>query len=218
MIPVTGTAAYKRSASAAINRIIASAARQNKTSKAKFEAPTNAFQYGMMICAADRNCGFMLYDQLPDVPVAPFDKDSKTILVNAMENTVRTNTVSITENMPSLEEIREYERKYKQADKNGFHSRNGGAPMFLRDELVDTKYLKDILAVLPTPHVYVNPDSMLKPILFCSRDVDFAVLMPIMPIGAVYGEDDFYSHNKYVNHPIHPENVFKNKSAIRYAL
>ena len=129
----------------------------------------------------------------------------------------RTSFTEITSYIPRLKQLRLYEKAYKTANENPCCMDGGGVPMFIGDDLVNTRYLYDLLKLLPDARVFVESDKMCHAIIFISC-AGRGMLIPILPLGAVNGEKEFKKNYGTVNPPRHPENVFYNKSLTRYTI
>lgn len=122
--------------------------------------------------------------------------------------------MDVTELVPDLKALREYEKIVRS--QNEYYKQHGiqGVPIFIGDDLVNTKYLIDVLALLPDAKVYVHDTKMCNPILVMSP-CGFGIIMPIHPLGAVNGVEEFEKNYPGINSPKNPANVFFNQTLTR---
>lgn len=160
-------------------------------------------------------CGVILTKGYFISGLPEINEEQKTIdLYKYYSNALNENHLNITEFVPDLKALREYEKIVRS--ENEYYKKHDikGAPIFIGDDIVNTKYLIDVLALLPGAQVYVNDTKMCKPILVTSP-CGFGIIMPIHPLGAMDSVEEFEKNYPGVNSPKNPVNVFFNQTLAR---
>ena len=161
---------------------------------------------------ANAYCGVYLFEghHIDGIPQCPDNKPTNECFSKIIDNLCDTNLMEITSDVPSIEEIKAYTSRVRKENRYYERKKICGAPMFIRDDLVNTRYLMDVMTILPNASVFVNPDYTCRPVLFRS-DYGMGVVLPILPLGAVDGWDEFCKNHPGVNNPHHFINVIFNK-------
>lgn len=164
---------------------------------------------------ANNYCGVILTKGYFISGLPEINEEQKTIdLYKYYSNALSANHLDVTELVPDLKALREYEKIVRS--QNEYYKQHGiqGVPIFIGDDLVNTKYLIDVLALLPDAKVYVHDTKMCNPILVMSP-CGFGIIMPIYPLGAVNGVEEFEKNYPGINSPKNPANVFFNQTLTR---
>lgn len=132
-----------------------------------------------------------------------------------VEKAERENTLEITSFVPTIRDIKEYEKQVNSKTSYYKDHQLKGIPIFIGDDFVNTDLLMNIMGMLPNARFYVDPERMTRPILLRS-EYGIGILLPIRPNGAVDDKGLFMANYPCTNLPKNPENVFYNESLTRY--
>ncbi len=200
---------------AAADRIINEMKRYNKTNKKS--VPVGYSLDGNYQMITNAHCGVYLFEghHIEGIPQCPDNKPTNECFPKIMDGLCENNLLEITSDVPSVKKIRAYTSIVRKGNPCYEREKFRGAPMFIRDDLVNTSYLMDIMTLLPNASVFVNQDYTCRPILFRS-DYGMGVVLPILPLGAVDGWDEFYKNYPGINEPRHFINVIFNKYHERF--
>lgn len=196
----------------AAKRIIKVIEWENK--RTKNDIPTGYWMDGKYQCISNPYCGALIYEghYIDGVPHNLYNRASVPIF-HIVDNAKSTCTYDISNFMPTVKGLKEYEisvRNVTDVYKRGF-----GVPIFIGDDLINTRYLIDMMQLLPDASFFVDPNEMCRPVLVKS-DYGVGVIMPIRPEGAVNGVEAFSKKYPCINYPTNPENVFFNKTLTRF--
>lgn len=199
----------------AAKRTLKTIERFNKTYKANH--PTGYWLEGNYQAIVNGYIGAYLFENhyIDGIPQNENNECGLKEFSGIVEKAERESTLEITSFVPTIRDIKEYEKQVNSKTSCYKDHQLKGIPIFIGDDFVNTDLLMNIMGMLPNARFYVDPERMTRPILLRS-EYGIGVLLPIHPIGAVDGKGLFMANYPYTNLPKNPENVFYNESLTRY--
>lgn len=196
----------------AAKRIIKVIEQENK--RTENDVPAGYWTDGKYQCISNPYCGALIFEDhyVDGIPHNQYNRAS-TPVFHIVDNAKRTCTYDISNFMPTVKGLKEYETSVRNS--TSCYDRGRGVPIFIGDDFINTRHLIDMMQLLPDASLFVDPNEMCRPVLVKS-DYGVGIIMPIHPIGAIDGVESFSEKYPCINYPTNPENVFFNKTLTRF--
>lgn len=196
----------------AVKRILKVIEQENK--RTKNDVPAGYWTDGKYQCISNPYCGALIFEgyYVNGIPHNQYNRASVP-LFHTVDDAKNTCTYDISGFVPTVKSLKEYEISVRNV--TDFYKRGCGVPIFIGDDLINTRHLINMVQLLPDASFFVNPNEMCSPVLVKSN-YGIGVIMPIRPVGAVDGVESFSKKYPCINYPTNPENVFFNKTLTRF--